>query len=343
MRNYGYKVTTTGRELLAALYATGKPLEITRVAVGSGQAPEGQELADMTGLIQYVADGTIAQRRHEENVLYLTVQYASNSTPGLSAFYLAEFIVEARHPVSGESVNLLYATLGDYIQPVNAYSDTLPPDIRSYPIALVLSDEINVTISAPAGLVTYEDLASAVETACRDLLDTMAVGGIKKSIDFSIPADALAEDAAAPAGGYKYYFDLTDADTTKNMIPYIALAENSLEAAGLAGMCATATCYSGYTRMKFKNKPAETLLATCHLLVRGALTPGGSGGTIDPADMPVASADTAGLVKASDSLIVDPDGTAHAVFGDDALASDDEVDAALNDIFGAEGETAETP
>ena len=343
MRSYGYKVTATGRELLAALLATGKDLEITRVAVGSGQVAEDQELADMTDLIQYVADGTIAQRTHENNVLFLTVQYASNSTPGLGAFYLAEFVVEAKHPTTGESVNLLYATLGDYIQPVNAYSDTQAPDIRQYPIALVLSDEINVTISTPAGLVTYDDLAAAVEKACKDMLDDLAVGGIKKSIDFTIPADRLIEDPA-PANGYKYYFDLADTDTTKNMIPYVVLAEGSLEAAGLAGMCGTAACYSGFTRMKFKNLPEETLVATCHLLVRGALTPGGGGGgSIDPDDLPVATAGERGAIKASDTLTVDDDGTAHTTFSDENMATDEEVAAAINDIFGADTGDGETP
>ena len=62
--NYSFKVTTGGRELLAALLATGKELEITRVAVGSGKVAEDVNLADMTDLIQYVAEGTIAQRRH---------------------------------------------------------------------------------------------------------------------------------------------------------------------------------------------------------------------------------------------------------------------------------------
>ena len=62
--NYSFKVTTGGRELLAALLATGKELEITRVAIGSGKVAEDVNLADMTDLIQYVAEGTIAQRRH---------------------------------------------------------------------------------------------------------------------------------------------------------------------------------------------------------------------------------------------------------------------------------------
>lgn len=167
--NYSFKVTTAGRELLATLLATGQVLELTRVAVGSGRVAEDANLADMTDLIQYVAEGTLTQRRHEDNILHLTVQYASNSTPGLGAFYLSEIIVQAKHPDTGENITFLYATLGDYIQHVNAYSEVLPPDIRNYPMMIAISDEINVSVTAPVGLVTYDEL----EQACEDLRNTL--------------------------------------------------------------------------------------------------------------------------------------------------------------------------
>lgn len=333
--NYGYKVTAEGRELLAALLATGKELEITRVAVGSGKVAEDVNLADMTDLIQYVAEGAIAQRRHQDNILYLTVQYASNSTPGLGAFYLAEFIVQAKHPVTEENVTLLYATLGDYIQPVNAYSESQPPDIRNYPLMLVISDEINVSVSAPAGLVTYDDLAKAVEEACKDLVDTMASGGIKKTIDFTIPAEAWVEDPQA-VNGYGFYYDLIDMEITKHMIPDITVAEDSLETAKLCGVCATATSYTGFVRVKCVERPTAGISASCNLLVRGATGGGGSG---DAYTLPVATPDTLGGIKESATVQVDEDGTAHAVaaeISDDCFASDAEVDAALNDIFGKE-------
>jgi hypothetical protein len=209
--DYGFKPTKEGRELLAACLATGKGLEITRVAVGSGKVSEGTDLADMTDLVQYVAEGTIAERRHMDNAWYLTIQYASNYTPGLGAFYLAEFIVQARHPVSGESKTILYATLGDMIQPVSAYSESKAPDVRQYPVILAISDEINVTISAAAGLVTYADLANAVD----DKVEEMIQGGnivTEETIENDLNAhnedkDAhsdirkMAEDALKKSGG----------------------------------------------------------------------------------------------------------------------------------------------
>ena len=329
--NYGYKVTKQGRELLAACLATGEELEFTRVAVGSGRVAEDVDLADMTDLIQYVADGTIAQRRHLDNVLYLTVQYASNYTPGLGAFYLAEFIVQARHPVSGEDVTLLYATLGDYIQPVNAYSETQAPDIRQYPLALAISDEINVTISVPAGLVTYDDLDEAVEKACQEIIDEIATGGIKKSIDFSIPANAWVLDEQT-GGKYKYYFDLTDAEITRNMIPMVVITEEDLETAFVCGFSATASASTGFVRMKCTERPTAAINATCHLLVKGDT--GGGGSYV----LPVATNTTLGGIKASDSVVVEEDGTARA-YADVKpvdMATDEEVAEVIEDIFGPE-------
>lgn len=331
--NYSFKVTTGGRELLAALLATGTELEITRVAIGSGKVAEDVNLADMTDLIQYVAEGTIAQRRHQDNVLYLTVQYSSNSTPGLGAFYLAEFIVEARHPVTNESVVILYATLGDYIQPVNAYSETLPPDIRNYPLAIVISDEIEVTITAPAGLVTYDDLQDAVNKACKDLVDSMATGGIKKTIAFTIPADAWVEDPQK-TNGFGFYYDLTDAEVTPRMIPSVTIAEGSLETASLAGLSVTATTYNGYVRMKCVERPVEDIDATCQLLVQGVLDSGG--GTFY---LPVASSDTLGGVKIQEGsgLRIDP----HTGNLSVDAASTEETGSVIDEAFDTE-ETAPT-
>lgn len=333
--DYGYRVTTGGRELLAALLATGKELEITQVAVGSGRVAEGVNLADMTDLIQYVAEGKIAQRRHIDNVLHLTVQYASNFTPGLGAFYLAEFIVKARHPISGEDVTLLYGTLGDYIQPVSAYSTNLPPDVRDYPIILALSDEINVTVSAPAGLVSYDDLQAAVNVACKELVDSMATGGIKKTITFTIPVDGWLKDADR-INGYGFYYDLPDADTTANMIPDVTIAESSLETARQAGICSTAVTYAGYIRLKSVERPAGNIDGSCNLLMRGETGAGGAGSYV----LPAATETSLGgvIVEKGSGLTVDKDGR----IAIDA-ATDEDVSGAIDEVFGGETPDEENP
>ena len=320
--DYSFKITTGGRELLAALLATGKELEITRVAVGSGKVAEGVNLADMTDLIQYVAEGKITQRRHQDNVLYLTVQYSSNSTPGLGAFYLAEFIVVAKHPISGENVTLLYATLGDYIQPVNAYSETRPADIRSYPLAIAISDEIEVNVTAPAGLVTYAELQQAVEEARDELkaelkeLSTSVGSAIIK--DIVIPADAWEE--TDEAGKYKFVANLPDKDALYAHFPTLALALPSLEIASAAGACPTMETRDGLLRFWAKRKPTADLVGTLDLRSQSAGSAGSSGGV------------------ASDEAVSD---MTEEVFGEPGtvvpnqavIAADSEVAKEVSDIF----------
>jgi hypothetical protein len=160
---YGYKPTTHGRTLLAACAALEKPLTLTRVAIGSGVVPEGTNLADVHELVSYVADGAIGERFHQDDRLHLTIQYDNSSHPDLKTFFLSEFIVYATDPETGEETDLLYATLGDYRQPVPAYNDAYPASIFNFPLVLIISDEIDVKITATPGIVSYDDLMQAVE------------------------------------------------------------------------------------------------------------------------------------------------------------------------------------
>lgn len=326
--NYRFKVTTQGRKLLAGLLATGKCLEITRVAVGSGRVSADEDLANRTELVKYVAEGTIAERRHHDNVLELTVQYASNFTPGLGAFYLAEFLIAARDPESGEEVTIVYATLGDYVQPVNAYSDTLPPDVRNYPLSIVISDEIEVTITAPAGLVTYDDLQAAVDKSCSELVESMATGGIKKSIPYVIAAADWLE-ADPPVNGKGFYYDLADTEITAAQIPLVSITDATGETAKLACVGIPCTAYNGYVRFRSKRRPTAEIAGTCHLLVRGSV--GGNVGEI-----PVATADTLGGVKVQggSGLKIDPEGNLSV-----DTATNEETAGAIDEAFEDGGQT----
>jgi len=326
--NYGYKVTTAGRELLAALLATGEELEITRVAVGSGKVSEDTNLADMTGLIQYIAEGRIAQRRHENNVLFLMVQYASNFTPGLGAFYLGEFVVEARHPISGESVTLLYATLGDYIQPVVAYSDDGAPDVRNYPIALVISDELNVTVSVPAGLVTYDDLQEAVDKALASLIISTVV-----IPEFTIPKAGWATDETDTAADeYPLFLDVPCERALDVHVPSLALEKSSLAPAANAGLCPTADALDGAVRFWAAQVPDTALIGTLTLL---APTGGGSEGR-DPYVLPVASGTTLGGIKIKEGAGLNIDDNGYLSID---TATDDEISDTLKDVYGDGSDT----
>lgn len=195
-RSYRFKVTTNGSALLADLIFLKAGLEITRVAVGSGTVPDGVDLKDVHTLYEYVAEGTIGSRSREGSRLDLTVQY-SNGDPDHRAvpkFDLAEFIVYARRPETGEETDLLYATLGECRQPVPAWREDRPPCVFNYPLVLMVSDEIEVSITAAPGLVTPDDLKAecvTYDSAESDLeaQDVQAAIDLLKKL-----ADAAGED-----------------------------------------------------------------------------------------------------------------------------------------------------
>lgn len=355
---YAFKVTTSGRALLAELMAEEKPLELTRAVVGSGTIGEDAELADQHVLLAPVADAEITERRHEEERLYLTVQYDNSvkENRGNEMFYLAEFIVYARG-TDGAEVALLYATLGDYKQPVPGYSQTEPPSVFKFPLVLIVSDRLSVTYSGAAGLVTYDDLHASVTDACEKLVKKIAAGGIQKTIDCTIPKEGWGTLEIAEHG-FAYFYDLVDPDITENMIPDVVIAEESLACAGAAGICQTVTSFDGYIRLKAVSAPEKDIDVSVHLLVRG------SGGSVM---LPAASETTRGgvIVESGSGLKIDEEGrisldvatdddfkdiidgalgegasdesgsgTGESIPGDAEVAADNEVSDMITDIFG---------
>ena len=161
--DYGYKITTHGRALLAKCLDLQKPLKLTRAAVGSGLIDGAADLALQHGLVSYAADAAITERRHEEDRLFLTVRYSNRDHPDAGTFILSEFMVWAEDPETGQETDYLYATLGDYRQPVPAYSSGFPASVWSYPLVLVVSGELQVNITASPGLATSADLQTAID------------------------------------------------------------------------------------------------------------------------------------------------------------------------------------
>lgn len=299
---FGFKITTNGRTLLAACAATGAGLTITRVEVGQGMAPDGTDLADVHQLYDYVADGAIGDRKHEDDRLHLTVQYSNSENPQQGSFTLSEFMIYALDPDTEQETDLIYASLGSYSQPVPMYDANLQACVFSYPLVFVLSDEINVTVEVPAGLVTYDDLASAVREATRYF------GGIVKAISFLIELEDW--QISADDNGYLYYADIKDEDITSGHVPAVVLDEASQDVAGDIQMCAAARSYSGYVRIKAKLPPGESISGMLYLIGRAS----GGGGEpfmeIDPTvpnwakeeNKPAYNANEVGALSAGDLI-----------------------------------------
>lgn len=250
-----YKPTTHGRNVMAACMALEKPLKIVRVAFGSGKVDNDTNLADIHELLAYVSDGAVAERRHENERLYLTIQYANQAHPDVKMFMLSEFIVYTEDPETGEETDLLYGTLGDYRQPVPAYNPAFPPSEFNFPLELIISDEIQVSVSAPAGLVTYTELIK--------LLNSRAAGAAK--IDITIPRSGWAADKDT-GGAYGFCLDIASTDITEDMIPLVTPYPQSIGEAGNCGLCHTSRTLPGLLRIYAKSIPAADISASLTLL-----------------------------------------------------------------------------
>lgn len=310
---YGYKPTTNGRALLTACAATEKPLKLTRVAVGSGTVPEGTNLADVHELIHYVADGTIGERRHENDRLYLTIQYANISNPDVKTFALSEFIVYAQHPETGEETDVLYATLGDYQQPVPAYNQSFPACVFSFPLILVLSDEIEVSIDAPAGLVTYEDFSETVETVRKELLELVEPYAANE-MEFTVPSDGWTQIQDADGNSW-YYYDIPCEEAVADGKADVSVDEAYQEAAARAGLSATADVHPGYIRLWSETGPDTEIVVSCSLLSEDMQNGIAAQIAAHNADQDAHSAAISAAVDKAVTALLDPDNPDSPVVG----------------------------
>ncbi len=136
---------------------------------------------------------------------------------------------------------------------------------------------------------------------------------------FTIPVNAW----TVTSGRYGFYADVTIVGAGENCFPSVMLDEEGQETAFTCGFNPNVSVSEGKLRLKAQVKPTKTVSGVCVLWRTG------SSGTV-----PVATSNTVGGIKGSDSILIDTDGTAHAQLGSDSFVTDAEFDAALNDIYG---------
>lgn len=287
-QEYAYKPTTHGRAVMAACMALERPLKITRVAFGSGKVEPEVNLADVHALLEYISEGTVAERRHEEDRFYLTVQYANSEHPAVKTFLLSEFMVWCQDPETGEETDLLYGTLGDYRQPVPGYNPAYPPSIFNFPLTLILSDEINVSVSAPSGLVTHGELLGLLDGIGTDKAEVV------------IPASGWVPDTDT-GGAYALQLDIAIAKITGQMIPKLTVHPAGLDTAAVCGLCPAARTERGILRVYAQTMPEAPISTSLTLLDTSYQTSGKISGSLvhalEEVTIPIAgwAADTDGV------------------------------------------------
>ena len=312
---YSYKLTTHGRAVMAAYMALGtKPFHITRTAFGTGMVDKETNLADVHELLEFVSEGAVSERRHENDRLYLTLQYANIDHKDVPTFLLSEFIAFVEDPETGEETDFLYGTLGDYRQPVPAYNPALPPSVFNFPLTLILSDELQVVVSAPSGLATWEDLAR---------MSRQLAG---QCYDITIPIEGWEADEDT-GGAYPLKCDIEIDNVTERMIPMLTIWPECMEAAVACRMSSAVRTIQGGIRVYAKTVPAGALQGSLTLFGGAGLgeISGEGGGAYA---LPVATATRLGgvRVKEGSGLVVDDSGN---------LAIDAATAQEIADVFNA--------
>ena len=185
---------------------------------------------------------------------------------------------------------LIYATLGDYVQSVPPYSEEFPAAVWNFPLTTVISDEIDVIASAPAGLVTFNDLLAVVED--------MSI----RRLDIVIPASGWREE---PENAYPYRLDI-GMEVKCSMIPMLTVLPPDIGRAATCGLAPFAQTTDGALQVWAKRIPEAALHASLVLLrdASGLYMTGSSGSLLPPA-----TPTTLGGVKIGPGLNVTSDGT----------------------------------
>lgn len=314
--NYCYKVTTHGRAVMAACMALEQPMRITRVAFGSGKIEPEVNPADVHELLSFVSNGTVAERRHEADRLFLTIRYANQEHQDVKKmFLLSEFMIYVEDPESGAETDLMYGTLGDYRQPVPAYTPAFSPSIFSFPLVLVISDDVHVEVDVPVGIATYYDL------------EVMAKEFAIRSAEITIPASGWTADTQ---GRYRYHRDVAVEEVTPRMVPEVTVLPAGEETAVSCGLAPFAQTLEGVVRLWAVTPPGAAIPASLTLLrdSSGVIFSYENSGSVG--ELPIATETTPGAVMPGPGLTVGADGTLSL-----DTVSDDEFRALLD---GKEGE-----
>lgn len=169
MGMYGATIPRVGRELIAEVIGTGRPLEITRIMVGTGRCPEEVFPGDLEDLVEPVAAATSTTPVVKGDTVHLTVEYRSDLNGGLEyGFWIREFGIFAKGAGDAD-VMIFYGTLGDYPQWVSAYADGL--DTRRFDCEITVGAGATVIVDyVPEAFMTSDDVMSLCTTTVLPLL-----------------------------------------------------------------------------------------------------------------------------------------------------------------------------
>ncbi len=300
-----------GIALIGKVLAGKCKMHYTRVAVGKGTIPEGNNPKTMTEPAGYVMDAKISDIGTPiDGECQVTVQI--NSADVQTGFYCTSLLLYAEDPDLGE-VPYTYLVLEsepEWIRPASSIVGKL----ATFDIIAAVGD-VDVVSAAidPEAFATIR----AVQKYIKEELAKYPIGGYYGTYIVTLPVSGWIP-ANENSLDYKFVCDVEETDATGALVPVGGCMPGYFNIADRAGMMSGCESREGYIRFYAKRVPEKDIMAAITLFSKGgAPTTGigqgleygtdgrlavkvGSGLTFDKQDAVVA--DTQKVITDSDML-----------------------------------------
>lgn len=165
---YGIVITEKGLELDAKLRAGGQ-LKLTRAMVGDGTVPEDTNPRKLTDLVSPFAEATSTVPVAVGSTTKMVVEYRNDMNGGLDRDrYINEYGLFAQG-TDGEEILYLYGDLGEFREPVQAYSPDKPVITRRYPVSITVADGVDVSLGyLPSVFMTAAEAQALIDAHSKD-------------------------------------------------------------------------------------------------------------------------------------------------------------------------------
>lgn len=310
-------LTMAGKTLLHKGLA-GETIKFTRIKMGDGIL-ETQNPKELTDLIHTVTDVELVEISQKNE--YVTMRGTFSNQELSSGFYWREFGLFAQDPDQGE-ILYCYSNAGDLAEYITSAETS--EIVKKLTACIVIDSAQNIQFEVNSS-ITYADKAEFDELKqLVNLINNTAT--YKFVLDFTIPVNTWTNVSDTDRYGWKA--EISNGNILQEHIPDITLASESLATAFEAGLCTTAETEDGKLCFWSQAKPTAEIAGSC------TLWGGSNGGTTASGGgvVPIASYDRLGIVQISSGLNITEEGELSV-----AVATDEEVDAMLAEIYGEEG------
>ncbi len=240
-RNIENTLTAKGAALIARSLAEGKAVTFTGAKIGTGLAPDGDDLSTYTDLITYYDDAEVAGRRMDgSGNLMVTVQYWNDQVQ--ASTYIEELGLYACLEGETSSILFSYLTFGKFPDLILAAADSSVQRTYDVPFLFGTGETVSVTIT-PSALLPADDAVTEAEAGkllrlnddgklpCDITGDALTLGG--HGVAYYAVADHRHDNATTAADGFLSKEDKQALDTLGDCVTQSLTAASTPTFAGL--------------------------------------------------------------------------------------------------------------